>query len=160
MFMIANHILAVSIKIKKGCFGWRSIGNSDSLLQGCWSICVSAVSSYLNYTLLLSPPLLGVFEGSPCGTCREVFIRPTPTSFPACMHVLIIIIIIIIIIIAFKGAIRDFLQSPRSAANRLQHARSSGPGAIVCKSHAAHRALIMCNMLCYVPLGTKGQLSY
>ena len=61
-----------------------------------------------------------------------------------------IIIIIIIIIIAFKGAIRDFLQSPHSAANCLQHARSSGPGAIVCKSRATHRALITCNMSCYV----------
>ena len=69
-------------------------------------------------------------------------------------------IIIIIIIIAFKGAIRDFLQSPHSAANCLQHARSSGPGAIVCKSRATRRALITCNMSCYVPLGTKGQLSY
>ena len=68
--------------------------------------------------------------------------------------------IIIIIIIAFKGAIRDFLQSPHSAAKRLQHARSSGPGAIVCKSCATRRALITCNMSCYMPLGTKGQLSY
>ena len=68
-------------------------------------------------------------------------------------------VVIIIIIIAFKGAIRDFLQSPHSAANCLQHVRSSGPGAIVCKSRATHRALITCNM-CYVPLGTKGQLSY
>ena len=56
----------------------------------------------------------------------------------------IIIIIIIIIISAFKGAIRDFLQSPHSAANCLQHVRSSGPGAIVCKSRATHRALITC----------------
>ena len=73
---------------------------------------------------------------------------------------MIIIIIIIIIIIAFKGAIRDFLQSPHCAANRLQHVRSSGPGAIVCKSRATHRALITCNMSCYVPRGTKGQFSY
>ena len=56
---------------------------------------------------------------------------------------------IIIIIIAFKGAIRDFfLQSPRSAANCLQPVRSSGPGAIVCKSRATHRALITCK--CHV----------
>ena len=48
----------------------------------------------------------------------------------------LIIIIIIIIIIAFQGAIRDFLQSPHSTANCLQHARSSGLGAIVCKSRA------------------------
>ena len=44
--------------------------------------------------------------------------------------------------IAFKGAIRDFLQSPHIAA------RSSGPGAIVCKSRATHRALITCK--CHV----------
>ena len=50
-----------------------------------------------------------------------------------------IIIIIIIIIITFKGAIGDFLQSPHCAANRLQHVRSSGPGAIMCKSRATHR---------------------
>ena len=52
--------------------------------------------------------------------------------------IIIIIIIIITIIIAFKGAIRDFLQSPHRAANCLQHVRSSGPGAIVCKSRATH----------------------
>ena len=52
--------------------------------------------------------------------------------------------IIIIIIIAFKGAIWDFLQSPDSAANCLQHIRSSGPGAAMCKSRATHRALITC----------------
>ena len=57
---------------------------------------------------------------------------------------IIMIIIIIIIIIAFKGAIQDFLQSPHSAANRHQHVRSSGPGVIVCKSRATHRALITC----------------
>ena len=57
--------------------------------------------------------------------------------------------IIMIIIIAFHGAIRDFLlQSPHWAANRLQHVRSSGPGTIVCKSRATHRALITCNMSC------------
>ena len=54
----------------------------------------------------------------------------------------------ITIIIAFKGAIRDFLQSPHSAANCLQHVRSSGPGAIMCKSPATHRALITCK--CHV----------
>ena len=56
----------------------------------------------------------------------------------------IIIIIIIIIIFAFKGGIQDFLQSPHSAANFLQHVRSSSTGAIVCKSRATHRALITC----------------
>ena len=57
-------------------------------------------------------------------------------------------LIIIIIIIAFKGAIRDFLQSPHSAVNCLQHIRSSGPGATVCKSRATLRALITCK--CHV----------
>ena len=53
-----------------------------------------------------------------------------------------------IIIIVFKGAIRDFLQSPHSAANRLRHVRSSGLGAIVCKSRATHRQFITCK--CHV----------
>ena len=45
--------------------------------------------------------------------------------------------------------IRDFFyNSPHNAANCLQHVRSSGPGAIVCKSRATHRALIMCK--CHV----------
>ena len=57
-------------------------------------------------------------------------------------------VIIIIIIITFKGTIRDFLQSPHSAANRLRHVRSSGPGAIVCKSRATHTAFITCK--CHV----------
>ena len=55
------------------------------------------------------------------------------------------VIIIIIIIIAFKD---DFLQSPHRAANCLQHVCSSGPSAIVCKSRATHRALVMCK--CHV----------
>ena len=62
----------------------------------------------------------------------------------------ILIIIIIIIIIAFKGAIQDFLQSPHSAANCLQHARSSGLG--TCNTSSAYHV--------QVPLGMKGQLSY
>ena len=43
--------------------------------------------------------------------------------------IIIIMIIIIMIIIAFKGAIQDFLQSPHSAANCLQHVHSSDQGA-------------------------------
>ena len=67
---------------------------------------------------------------------------------------------IFIIIIVFKGAIQDFSTSSHCAATCLQRVCSSGSGAIVCKSCAAHRALITCNMSCYVPRGTKGQLSY
>ena len=56
--------------------------------------------------------------------------------------------IIMIIIVALKGAIREVLQSPHCAVSCLQHVRSSSPGVIVCKSHATHRALIMCNLQC------------
>ena len=56
------------------------------------------------------------------------------------MMVIIIIVIMmmmmVIIIIAFKDAIRDFVQSPHCAGNCHQHVRSSGPGAIVCRSRA------------------------
>ena len=38
--------------------------------------------------------------------------------------------------------------------------RSSGPDTIVCKSRAIHQALITCNVPCYAPRGTKGQLRY
>ena len=41
-----------------------------------------------------------------------------------------------------------FLHSPHSAANRLQHELSRGPGAIVCKSRATYGALITCYMSC------------
>ena len=57
---------------------------------------------------------------------------------------LLLLLLLVIIIIALKGAIRDFLQSSHSAANCLQRVRSSGPGAIVWKSRATHRAVITC----------------
>ena len=41
-----------------------------------------------------------------------------------------------------------FLQSPHCAAICLQHVRSNGPGAIVCKSRATHRTLITCSLQC------------
>ena len=72
--------------------------------------------------------------------------------YVVCKMEITFIIIIIIIIIAFKGAIRDLLQSPHSAANCLQHVRSSGPGAVVCKSRATHRVFITCkcHVACHV----------
>ena len=74
---------------------------------------------------------------------------------------MMMMMMMIIIIIAFKGANRDvFLQSPQCAANYLQHVRSSGQGAIECKSRATHRTIITYNVSCYLPLVTKGQLSY
>ena len=36
-----------------------------------------------------------------------------------------------------------YLQSPHCAVNRLQHVRSNGPGAIVCKSRATCRVTAM-----------------
>ena len=53
---------------------------------------------------------------------------------------------LVVVVIAFKGTIRKILQSPHCAVNHLPHIRSSGPGAIVCKSRATPRALITCNM--------------
>ena len=76
-----------------------------------------------------------------------------------CVCVCVIIIIIIIIIIAFKGAIRAFSQSPHSAVNCLQHVRSSGLGAIVCKSRATHRALITCKCHITCHLGRRDSSS-
>ena len=61
---------------------------------------------------------------------------------------------LLIIITAFKAANRDFLPSPHSASNRLQHVRLSGPGAIVCIERLARA-----NVSCCMPRGTKGQLS-
>ena len=46
-------------------------------------------------------------------------------------------VVVVAIIIALNCAIRDFLQSPHCAANRLQHVRSNGPGAIMC-NHVQH----------------------
>ena len=101
------------------------------------------------------------FEGEQLGWCVCVLVGDPPgttqrgSGVQNCLHQftishteIIIIIIIIIIIVSFKGAIRDLLQSPHSAANCLQHVRSSGPGAVVCKSRATHRALITCK--CHV----------
>ena len=88
------------------------------------------------------------------------FPTPTKISLPAPSESMILQVNqsslpLIIIIIAFKGAIpsmRDFLQSPHSAVNCLQHVRSSGLGAIVCKSRATHRALITfkCHVTCHL----------
>ena len=77
------------------------------------------------------------------------------------------IIIVMIIIIAFKGAVRDFFnriqrrcsrffQSPHSTTNCLQYVRSSCQGAIVCNTSSTYHVQVSC----YMPLGTKGQLSY
>ena len=51
-----------------------------------------------------------------------------------------------------------FSQSAHCAANCLQHARSSGQGAIVCKPRE-HKERFS-RATCHVPCGTKGQLSH
>ena len=50
------------------------------------------------------------------------------------------IIIVRIVIIAFKGAIRDFLQSPHGTAKCLQHVRSNHMQHIKRSSRAICRA--------------------
>ena len=49
--------------------------------------------------------------------------------------------------IALKGAIRDLLQHPHCAVNCLQHVRSSGPGAIVCRSRAYQVQPAVCHLV-------------
>ena len=72
--------------------------------------------------------------------------------------IMIVIIIIMIIIIAFIGAVRDFLQSPRCAVNCLQHFPQMAK-AQSCDNHVQYIERLS-RATCYVPLGTKGQLSY
>ena len=64
--------------------------------------------------------------------------------------IIMMMMMMMMMIIAFKGAVREVLQSPHCAASHLQHVRSSGPGAIVCKSRAIHRALIAYTISRYV----------
>ena len=129
------------------------LGHSNQTVYPlCWDIPIKQYTLFVGTFQSNSiPSLLGHSNQAVYPLCWDIPIK---------QYTLFVGTLIIIIIIAFKGAIRDLLQSPHSAANCLQHARSSGPGVIVCKSRAPHRALITCNMSCYVPLGTKGQLSY
>ena len=69
----------------------------------------------------------GAWQGSHWSANFQVTGMTRPRKNPVASEIRtpnIIIIIIIIIIITFKGAIRDFLQSPHSAANCLQHVRT------------------------------------
>ena len=52
----------------------------------------------------------------------------------------------------FQSTIRDILQSPHRAVNRLQLVRWSGLHGIVCKSHATHQALFQaaCRVMCHM----------
>ena len=70
------------------------------------------------------------------------------------MRILIIIVIIMmivlikIIVIALKGAIHDFynlLIAPRTVSNMYTQVAWAQ---LLHKSHATHRVLIMCHMLC------------
>ena len=56
-----------------------------------------------------------------------------------------------------RGNLR-FLQSPHCTANCFQHVPSSGPGAIMPKSHATRRAHITCNLLCATWYEGRAQL--
>ena len=97
--------------------------------------------------------LVALEQFLPSAQGRHVLLNTThtrrwPAIWGGCRPSSTLSILLLLLLIAFKGAIRDFLQSPHSAANLLQHVRSSGPGAIVCKSRATHRALITCK--CHV----------
>ena len=67
-------------------------------------------------------------------------------------------LIITIIINCIERRNSRFLPSPLCAVNCLQHVRSSGLSAIVCKSRATHQALITYNMLCATWYGGTAQL--
>ena len=122
--------------------------------QGRPLLCILASEFLLHVFLGLSLFILS--HGSQIGACLVMLLAGFMSYvffslFLFCCRFQIgacLVMLIIIIIIAFKGAIRDFLQSPHSAANCLQHARSSGPSATVWKSRATHRALITCK--CHV----------
>ena len=58
------------------------------------------------------------------------------------MMMMMMMMMMMIIIITFKGAFRDFLQSPHCAANCLHHVQ----GAVVRKSRATLLALTTGNM--------------
>ena len=63
-----------------------------------------------------------------------------------------------IIMIAFKGAVRDFLQSSHCASNCL-HTYAQVAKAQSYANHVQHIERLS-RATCRVPLGTKGQLSY
>ena len=69
-----------------------------------------------------------------------------------------IFMIIIMIIIAFKDATRDFYNL-LTAPQTVSKMSAQVAWAQLCANHV-HQALIMYNMSCYMPCGTKGQLSY
>ena len=81
-------------------------------------------------------------------------------KYPNQKMIIIIIIMIMIlrirIVVSFKGAIQDFLQSPHC----LRTVSNTYAQVAQVQSCATHRVLITCNMLCYVPHDTKGQLSF
>ena len=117
-----------------------------------WSEHRQSPTEYLSLSIHPPPP--------PPPISLSPYINISTGCLQKCTYRYNICIYTIITLIAFKGTIRDFLQSPHSASNCLQHVHSSGSGAIVCKSRATHRALTMCNMSCSMPLCTKGQPSY
>ena len=61
------------------------------------------------------------------------------------------------IITAFKGAVRDFLQSPRYGRT-VPNTYAQVAKAQSCENHVQHIGCLS-RATCCVPLGTKGQLS-
>ena len=64
------------------------------------------------------------------------------------LMVMVIMMMMMMKMVTLKGVIQDFLPSPHCAANCLEPVRSSGQGAIICKSYVTYRALTTCNMVC------------
>ena len=85
---------------------------------------------------------------------QEGEMLPSQDSSP-CAHFLITIIII-----AFKGAVRDFftISSQRRELSPTRTLKWPGRNRvqITCNTSSAYHVQVSC----YVPLGTKGQLSY
>ena len=150
-------------------FGLRMQSKADSFTSGCWFTTGSplfSIQPLLFYKIAFcrhdrhrhyrrANSYIPYFEVW-VTTTTNIYSNDTTTSMDSYDTqnnvVIIITIIMMMMITALRGAIRDFLQCPHCAAYCLEHVRSSGLGAIVCKSRATHRALITCNLQCAIVL--------
>ena len=107
------------------------------------TVCIYQSCLYTVHVAISPAITVCIYQSCLYTVCVAISPAITVCIYQSCLYT----VYVIIIIIAFKGAIRDFLQSPHSAANCLQHVRSSGQGAIVFKSRATHRALITCHLV-------------
>ena len=113
---------------------WHSLRRPECMTKGACETAHMTHSAYDTHNLRHQDPVSQRARDTKSITERAAY--GTPTTM---------IMIIMITIIALRGR---FLQSPHCAANCLQHVRSSGQGAIICKSRSTHRELIACNLSC------------